>query len=419
MEKLLVRGGNKLVGEVKISGAKNAAVAILPATLIAGEPCTIENLPDISDVKILIEMLEELGAKVVVHDANTITVDPREANSFHAPHGLVKKFRASYYLMGAFLSRFKKAKVALPGGCKIGPRPIDQHLKGFEALGAQVNVDSGEVELNSAKICGGHVYMDIVSVGATINTMLAAACCTNLTVIENVAKEPEVVDVANFLSALGVSVRGAGTDIIRIEGKEKLGGCVHSVIPDRIEAGTYMVAAAATRGDVTITDVIPKHLDPITAKLRESGATVEEGDDFVRVRCNGNVIKGTDIKTFPYPGYPTDLQQPMMSYLTCIEGTATVTENIFENRFQHVDELIRMGADIYVEGRMAVVKGVETLKGAEVKATDLRAGSALIIAGMMAEGKTKISGVEHVKRGYENIDQKLNSLGADIKFIKE
>ncbi|WP_353893253.1 UDP-N-acetylglucosamine 1-carboxyvinyltransferase [Proteinivorax hydrogeniformans] len=419
MEKFLVRGGKKLVGKIKISGAKNAAVAILPATLIAGAPCKIENLPNISDVKILTEMLQKLGAKVTVHDANTITVDPRGATSYHAPYELVKKFRASYYLMGAFLSRYKKAKVALPGGCKIGPRPIDQHLKGFEALGAQVNIDSGEVELNSSEICGGHVYMDIVSVGATINTMLAAACCENVTTIENVAKEPEIVDVANFLSALGVSVRGAGTDVIRIQGKTKLGGCTHSVIPDRIEAGTYMVAAAATRGDVTITDVIPKHLDPITAKLRESGVTVEEGDDFIRVRCNGNKIKGTDIKTFPYPGYPTDLQQPMMSYLTCTDGASTVTENIFENRFQHVDELARMGADIYVEGRMAVIKGVKSLKGAEVKATDLRAGSALIIAGMMADGETKVSGVEHIKRGYESIDKKLNSLGADISFVTE
>lgn len=419
LEKLYVKGKQKLVGQVKISGAKNAAVAILPATIIAGGPCTIENLPAISDVKVLTNMLEQLGAKVSWHDEHTVTIDPTTVKTYHAPHHLVKKLRASYYLMGSLLSRFKKSKVALPGGCQIGPRPIDQHLKGFEAMGAKVKITAGEVEVKIDSVCGGSVYMDIVSVGATINTMLAASRCENVTIIENAAKEPEVVDVANFLSSIGVTVRGAGTDIIRIQGNSNPTGCTHSVIPDRIEAGTFMVAAAATNGDVKVCDVIPKHLEPITAKLREAGVKVEEGDDFIWIKGYGTRPIPIDLKTFPYPGYPTDLQQPMMAFLTKCKGTSIVTENIFENRFQHVDELKRMGAKIKVEGRNAIIEGIENLEGAEVKATDLRAGSALVIAGLMAEGLTKISNVEHIKRGYENIDKKFKALGVDIEYVVE
>lgn len=407
------------MGQVKISGAKNAAVAILPATIIAGGPCTIENLPAISDVIVLTEMLEQLGAKVEWIDENTVTIDPTTVNTFHAPYKLVKKLRASYYLMGAFLARFKKSKVALPGGCQIGSRPIDQHLKGFEALGAKVKITSGDVQLKVDEVCGGSVYMDIVSVGATINTMLAASRCENVTIIENAAKEPEVVDVANFLSSIGVSVRGAGTDVIKIQGHENLTGCIHSVIPDRIEAGTFMVAAAATKGDVKVCDVIPKHLEPVTAKLREAGVKVEEGDDFIWVKGNEEKTAPIDLKTFPYPGYPTDLQQPMMAFLTTCRGTSLVTENIFENRFQHVEELRRMGANIKVEGRTAIIEGVDILEGAEVKATDLRAGSAMVIAGLMAEGITKITNVEHIRRGYANIDKKFRALGVDIEYVQE
>ncbi|QNO15041.1 UDP-N-acetylglucosamine 1-carboxyvinyltransferase [Alkalicella caledoniensis] len=419
MEKLLVKGKQKLMGQVKISGAKNAAVAILPATIVAGAPCTIENLPNISDVKVLTEMLAELGAKITWHDEHTVTIDPTTTNTFHAPYKLAKKLRASYYLMGALLARFKMSKVALPGGCQIGPRPMDQHLKGFEAVGAQVTIASGEVDLKANEFCGGSVYMDIVTVGATINTMLAASRCPNLTIIENAAKEPEVVDVANFLNAIGVTVKGAGTDIIKIQGSEELHGCVHSVIPDRIEAGTFMVAAAATNGNVKVCEVIPKHLEPITAKLREAGVEVEEGDDYIHIKAENKRPIPIDVKTFPYPGYPTDLQQPMMAFLSRCAGASLITENIFENRFQHVDELNRMGANIKVEGRTAIIEGVENLQGAEVKATDLRAGSALVIAGLMAEGITKISDVSHIKRGYENIDKKFASLGVDISYIEE
>ena len=419
LEKLLIKGKQTLKGQVKISGAKNASVAILPATIVAGAPCTIENLPNISDVKVLTQMLEELGAKVTWHDEHTVTIDPTTTNTCHAPHKLAKKIRASYYLMGALFARFKESNVALPGGCPIGPRPMDQHLKGFEAVGATVTVSSGEIHLKAKEFCGGSVYMDLVTVGATINTMIAAARCPNLTVIENAAKEPEVVDVANFLSAIGVSVRGAGTDVIRIHGKEDLKGCVHSVIPDRIEAGTFMIAAAATNGDVKVCDVIPKHLDPISAKLREAGVTVEEGDDYVHVIGSAMRPVSIDVKTFPYPGYPTDLQQPMMAFMLRSLETSLITENIFENRFQHVDEFNRMGANIRVEGRTAIIEGVESLQGAEVKATDLRAGSALVIAGLMAEGITKISHVGHIKRGYEDIDKKFAALGVEIKYIEE
>ncbi len=419
MEKLLVKGKQKLIGQVKISGAKNAAVAILPATIVAGGPCRIENLPNISDVKVLTEILLELGAQVKWVDEHTVIIDPTTVNTYHAPHKLVTKLRASYYLMGALLARFKQSKVALPGGCQIGPRPIDQHLKGFEAMGASVKITGGDVELLANDLCGGSVYMDLVTVGATINTMLAASRCSNITIIENAAKEPEVVDVANFLNSIGVSVRGAGTDVIKIQGSDELTGCTHSVIPDRIEAGTFMIAAAATNGDVKVCDVIPKHLDPITAKLREAGITVEEGDDFIRVIGNESRPTAIDVKTFPYPGYPTDLQQPMMAFLTKSQGASLITENIFENRFMHVDELNRMGANIKVKGRTAIIEGVKDLEGAEVKATDLRAGPALVIAGLMAEGLTKISGVDHIKRGYENIDKKFKALGVDIEYVKE
>jgi UDP-N-acetylglucosamine 1-carboxyvinyltransferase len=414
MEKFIIEGGYPLKGKVNISGFKNAAVAIIPAAIVVGDKCTIENLPNIKDVEVLGEMLQELGAEVTFDsELKTMHIDSSNIQECYAPYEMAKKLRASYYLLGAALGRFKKARVAYPGGCDIGTRPIDQHIKGFEALGATVTIEHGIVHVEAEELVGAEIYLDVVSVGATINIMLAACRAKGITVIDNAAKEPHVVDVANFLNAMGADVRGAGTDVIKIHGVDEMRGCTHSVIPDQIEAGTFMIIAAATGGDVIIDNVIPKHLDPITAKLREMGLEIEENGESIRVTANGRPKK-CNVKTLVYPGFPTDLQQPMSALLAQACGTSIVTETIYEGRFKHVDELKRMGAKIKVEGRVAVIEGVERLSGAAVSATDLRAGAALIVAGLMAEGATEIENIYYIDRGYENIEQKLVSLGAKI-----
>lgn len=414
MEKLIIKGGQKLKGKVKISGFKNSAVAILPATVLAGDKCVIDNLPQISDVQILADLLSELGSDVKKLDSNTLEIDTTKMKGCYASYEQAKELRASYYLLGAALGRFKKAKVAYPGGCSIGSRPIDQHIKGFEALGAKVTVEHGIISAEAEKLVGAEIYLDVVSVGATINIMLAAVMAEGTTIIENAAKEPHIVDMANFLNCMGANVKGAGTDIIKIKGVEKLGGCNHSVIPDQIEAGTYMIAAAAAGGDVLIDNVIPKHLEAITAKLKEMGVKVTENGDSIRI-VSSKELKNVSIKTLVYPGFPTDLQQPMSSLLTTAKGTGIVAETIFEGRFKHVDELKRMGANIKVEGRIAVVEGVKGLTSAKVSASDLRAGASLVIAGLMAEGETEIENVHYIDRGYENLEAKLIGLGANVR----
>ncbi|WP_026476802.1 UDP-N-acetylglucosamine 1-carboxyvinyltransferase [Alkaliphilus transvaalensis] len=416
MDKIIIDGGKKLQGIVNISGFKNAAVAIIPATVLAGGKCIIENLPQISDVKTLGSILTNLGASVVEIDEKTMEVDTTKMNQCFADYEMAKELRASYYLLGAGLGRFKKARVIYPGGCSIGTRPIDQHIKGFEALGASVSIEHGLISVEAERLVGAEIYMDVVSVGATINIMLAATMAEGNTIIENAAKEPHIVDVANFLNCMGADIRGAGTDVIKIRGVEKLKGCNHMVIPDQIEAGTYMIAAAATGGDVIINNVIPKHLEAITAKLKEMGVEVVENGDSLRIISSKN-LKNISIKTLVYPGFPTDLQQPMSSLLTIAKGTGMVTETIFEGRFKHVDELKRMGADIKVEGRVAVIQGVSNLMGAKVAASDLRAGAALLIAGLIAEGETEIENIHYIERGYDNVVEKLASLGASIKKI--
>ncbi|MDD4657589.1 MAG: UDP-N-acetylglucosamine 1-carboxyvinyltransferase [Eubacteriales bacterium] len=405
-----------LQGTVSISGAKNAAVAIIPATILAQGTCVLENVPPLTDVRTQCEILSALGATVQWLDSTTISVDTRQIKNLTPPEGLTEKLRASYYLMGALLGRFGSARTGLPGGCKIGPRPIDQHLKGFRALGYTWTISDGNVHLQAGEKNPGDIYFDLVSVGATINVMLAAAGVAGTTTIENAAREPEIIDVANFLNKIGVTVRGAGTGTLRITGIEDRGCAEHSIIPDRVEAGTFMVAAAATGGDVVIKGVIPRHLEAVTAKLRESGVLIEEGDDWIKVQgpARGKAI---DVRTFPYPGFPTDLQQPLASYLAVCTGTSIITENIFENRFRYVDELKRMGANIKVEGRAAVIEGVDEILGATVHPFDLRASSALIIAGLIARGETRVSGVEHLRRGYHDFIGKLQGLGADIELI--
>lgn len=418
MEKFLIEGGKRLRGNISISGAKNAAVALIPAAIIADEGiCTIDNLPDINDVKVLTEIVREIGGSIGIIDNNTISIDSRSIQSYRGISENVKKMRASYYLLGALLGKFKRAEVIYPGGCNIGVRPIDQHIKGFEALGAQVVNEHGIIKVHADRLVGASIYMDVVSVGATINIMLAAVKAEGVTTIENAAKEPHVVDVANFLNNMGASIKGAGTDVIRIRGVESLKGCTYTVIPDQIEAGTFMVAAAASGGDVTLENIIPKHLESITAKLMEMGIHVEEGMDTLRVFCSERP-RAVNIKTLPYPGFPTDLQQPMTALLSSAEGRSIITESIYEGRFKHVDELKRMGANIKVEGRTAIIDGIDKLSGAQVCASDLRAGAALMIAGLMAEGRTEISGIKHIDRGYERIEEKLNSLGASIKRIE-
>ncbi|MBM7615539.1 UDP-N-acetylglucosamine 1-carboxyvinyltransferase [Alkaliphilus hydrothermalis] len=417
MEKIIINGCRRLQGQVDISGFKNAAVAIIPAAVLAGGKCVIDNLPEISDVKTLGNILTNLGANVVQIDDKTVEIDTTKMKQCFADYDMAKELRASYYLLGAGLGRFKKAKVIYPGGCSIGTRPIDQHIKGFEAMGASVSIEHGIISVEAEKLVGAEIYMDVVSVGATINIMLAASMAEGNTVIENAAKEPHIVDVANFLNCMGADIRGAGTDVIKIRGVEKLKGCNHTVIPDQIEAGTYMVAAAATGGDVVINNVIPKHLEAITAKLKEMGVEIIENGDSLRV-ISSSELKNVSIKTLVYPGFPTDLQQPMSSLLTTAKGTGVVTETIFEGRFKHVDELKRMGADIKVEGRIAVIQGVNKLSGAKVSASDLRAGAALLIAGLMAEGETEIDNVHYIERGYDNFVEKLTNLGAEIKKIQ-
>ncbi len=416
MGKIIIRGPAVLKGALKINGAKNSALAILPAALLAEEPVTIENTPSISDIYIQAEIMEKIGAKVTLGPNNSITVDPSNVKPVMPPYELVKKMRASYYLMGALLAKFGYGKVPVPGGCDLGPRPIDQHIKGFMSLGAAINLEHGVVELKGEKLTGSKVYLDVVSVGATVNTMLAAVKAQGRTIIENCAKEPEIVDLANFLNTIGANVRGAGTDIIKIDGVQVLKGGVYSIIPDRIETGTYMVAAAATGGEVLLKNVIPKHLDPVIAKLRETGTCVEVGEDTLYVKGNG-ALNAVDVKTLPYPGFPTDLQALIMVLLTQAKGTGVITENVFEGRFRHVDELKRMGAEIKVEGRTAFVKGGASLSGCPIKATDLRAGAACILAGLVAHGVTEVNGLNHIDRGYEKIEDRLACLGVKVERV--
>ena len=417
MEKLVINGGKSLRGSVEINGAKNAAVAILPAAIIASAgKCVIDNIPDIEDVHCLERILKSLGCTVNKLDNNTLEIDSTDVNNFNACTEDVRRMRASYYFIGSLLARFKQARVELPGGCPIGVRPIDQHIKGFEALGAEVVIEHGAVNVKADKLVGTNIFFDVVSVGATINVMIAATLAEGVTTLENVAKEQHVVDVANFLNTMGADIKGAGTDIIRIRGVEELRGCSYSVIPYQIEAGTFMISAAATRGDITIKNVIPKHLESITAKLIEMGVVVEEGDDSVRVTVDGE-LKGVNIKTTPYPGFPTDIQQPMSALLSTVSGRSMINESIYENRHKHTDELKKMGANIKVEGRVALIDGVEKLTGAVVVATDLRAGAAMVVAGLMAEGETEITNIEHIDRGYPHIEEKFRSLGADIHRV--
>jgi len=412
--KFVINGQKPLKGDVYISGGKNSTVAILPAAILVDGPCRIENVPSIRDVTILKEILEKLGAQITQDDNSTITIDSTYINQYSAPYDMVKCMRASYYLLGALLGRFKKAEVAFPGGCDFGFRPIDQHIKGFEAMGAKVEVEHGIIKLNAERLVGSQIYLDVVSVGATINLMLAAVKAEGTTTIENAAKEPHVVDVANFLNAMGANVKGAGTDVIKIKGVQALqGGAVHSIIPDQIEAGTFMIAAAATGGDVTVKNIIPKHMESLSAKLVEMNIGVIEGEDWIRV-AGSNKINKANIKTLPYPGFPTDLHPPAAVLLCLADGTSTITEGVWDLRFQYVDELKRMGAQIKVEGRMAVIEGTGKLSGAPVKAMDLRAGAALVIAGLIAAGRTEVYETKYIDRGYENFEEKLRSLGADI-----
>lgn len=419
MEKLVIEGGRKLLGEIKISGAKNAAVAILPAAILADEGvCNIDNLPEIEDIRCLEHIIRNLGAYVKKNSEGHIMIDPSGITSHLAHRDEVKKMRASYYLLGALLARFGKAEVVFPGGCDIGVRPIDQHIKGFEALGATVTIEHGIIKAYTDNgLRGTNIYLDVVSVGATINIMLAATKAKGTTIIENAAKEPHIVDVANFLNLMGANIKGAGTDVIKIVGVEHLAGQDYSVIPDQIEAGTYMIAAAATKGDVTLLNVIPKHLESISAKLLEMGINIEEGEDSLRVFTERRT-RGINLKTLPYPGFPTDLQQPMSTLLTISEGRSIINESVWECRYKHMDELKRMGANIKVEGKIAVIEGIEKLSATEIQATDLRAGAAMVIAGLVADGNTYVTNLKHIDRGYEKIEEKFNSLGASIRRVK-
>lgn len=417
MSYYIINGGHRLEGAVSVGGAKNAALAIIPATILCGEPCVIENLPYIDDVRVMTELLSQIGAKTEFSSNGVLCIDPSGINNVCVTFDMVNSLRASYYLLGALLGRYGHAEVSFPGGCPIGQRPIDQHIKGFKALGAKVEIENGIVKAKADKLVGSEIYLDIASVGATINIMLAAARADGITIINNAAKEPYIVDVANFLNMMGASVKGAGTDIIRINGRKQLHGCNYAIIPDQMEAGTFMIAAAATGGDVIINNVIPAHLDAISAKLMETGATVREGNDgrdfYVRVSSSRR-LRSVNIKTLPYPGFPTDLQQPMMALLSTAEGTSLVMETMFEERFNHVNGLNRMGANISVSSRTALVQGVKRLMGAQLQVTDLRAGAALVIAAMMADGKSKVENIHYIDRGYEHFEHKLCGLGADI-----
>ena len=416
MEKYIIEGGNRLNGEVEISGAKNAVVAIIPATNLAKDRCVIENVPNISDVTILFRILRDLGAKVNYLTKNSVEIDTSHISEPVVPYESSRHLRASYYFLGAFLGRFSEAHVSPPGGCNFGVRPIDQHIKGFEALGAEITTDYGFIHATSPQLYGSHIYLDVVSVGATINIMLAAVKAKGLTVIENCAKEPHIVDLANFLNSMGADIRGAGTDVIKIHGVDILHGTTYSIIPDQIEAGTYMTMAAATGGDVLIKNVIPKHLESITDKLLQAGVEVLEYDDSIRIR-RSNPLKKVNVKTLPHPGFPTDMQPQMTALLSLAQGTSIVTEGVWDNRFKYVDELARMGAKIQVDGKVAVVEGVAQLSGAPVKATDLRAGAALLQAALCAHGTSVLEDIHYIERGYEDIIPKLQNLGANIKKV--
>ena len=416
MEQYIMKGGNPLVGEVYISGAKNAALGILAASIMTDEDVVIDNLPDVRDINVLLQAIAEIGASVERIDRHTVKINASGIKEVSVDDEFIRKIRASYYFIGALLGKYKSAEVPLPGGCNIGSRPIDQHLKGFRALGAKVEIVKGSVVAHAIDLVGSHIYLDVVSVGATINIMMAAALAEGQTILENVAKEPHVVDVANFLNSMGANIKGAGTDVIRIRGVSRLHGTEYSVIPDQIEAGTFMCAAAATRGDVMVRNVIPKHLEAISAKLAEIGCEVIEFDDAVRVVGKPRQ-RSTNIKTLPYPGFPTDMQPQMAVTLALAEGTSMVTESIFENRFKYVDELARMGGNIKVEGNVAVIDGVPGFTGAQVEAPDLRAGAALVIAGLAAEGYTVVDEIGYIQRGYESFEEKLQSLGAMIEKV--
>lgn len=418
MEQFVIKGGNPIVGEVEIGGAKNAALAILAASIMTDETVTIDNLPDVRDINIMLDALSDIGAVVERVDRHTARINGSTIGQLNVDYEYIKKIRASYYLLGALLGKYKRAEVALPGGCVIGSRPIDLHVKGFKALGADVDISYGLISAKADHLVGSHIYMDKVSVGATINVLMAAALAEGKTVIENAAKEPHVVDVANFLNSMGANIRGAGTDVIRIVGVEKLHKTSYSVIPDQIEAGTFMFAVAATGGNVLVKDVIPKHLEATTAKLLEVGCRVEEFDDAVRIISDG-CLHHTQVTTLPYPGFPTDMQPQMAVLLGIAEGTSTVTESIFENRFKYVDELTRMGANIKVESNIAIINGVKNYTGARVNAPDLRAGAALVIAGLAAEGITVVDDIYYIERGYEAFEEKLRGIGGCIEKVSD
>lgn len=416
MEQYVVKGGVPLRGEVSIGGAKNAALGILAAAIMTDETVTIENVPNVRDTRVLLQAIEGIGAKVKYIYNNTVQINGGSISDLNVEYEYIRKIRASYYLLGALLGKYKESNVALPGGCNIGSRPIDQHLKGFKALGAKVNIDHGVVSAKAENLVGGHIYFDVVTVGATINLMMASCMAEGETILENAAKEPHIVDVANFLNAMGANIKGAGTDVIRIKGVNRLHGCTYSIIPDQIEAGTFMMAAAATRGDIVIKDVIPKHLESITAKLLEMGCKLVEGDDWIRVIAEGEV-GSTNVKTLPYPGFPTDMQSQIAVALALAKGSSMVTESIFENRFKYVDELNRMGAKIKVEGNTAYIEGVEKFTSAQLSAPDLRAGAALVIAALAADGISQIDDIEYIQRGYEDFEGKLSALGAIIAKV--
>ena len=416
MNQYIMKGGNPLVGDVVISGAKNAALGILAAAIMTDEDVIVENLPDVRDINVLLEAIEEIGASVERLDRHSVRINASTIREVSVDDEYIRKIRASYYFIGALLGKYKSAEVPLPGGCNIGSRPIDQHLKGFRALGAKIEIERGAVVAHAIDLVGSHTYLDVVSVGATINIMMAAAMAEGQTIIENAAKEPHVVDVANFLNSMGANIKGAGTDIIRIRGVRRLHGTEYSIIPDQIEAGTFMCAAAITRGDITVKNVIPKHLEAITAKLVEIGCEVLEGDDEVRVVGKPRQ-HSTNIKTLPYPGFPTDMQPQMTVTLALAEGTSVITESIFENRFKYVDELTRMGGNIKVEGTVAIIEGVRGFTGAQVESPDLRAGAALVLAGLSASGYTVVDEIGYIQRGYECFEEKLQSLGAVIQVV--
>lgn len=416
MEQYAIKGGNPLVGEVEIGGAKNAALPILAACVMTDETVNVENVPDVRDTNVLLDAMRDIGVLVTKKDRHSYSLNGSQISNLVIDNENIKKIRASYYLIGALLGKYKHAEVALPGGCDIGCRAIDQHIKGFKALGADVVIEHGLIKTRAEKLVGSHIYMDCVSVGATINVMMAASMAEGRTIIENAAKEPHVVDLANFLNSMGAKIKGAGTDVIRINGVPKLHGSEYTIIPDQIEAGTFMFAAALTKGDVTVKNVIPKHLESISAKLLEIGCEIEEGDDAMRVVCS-KPLKHTHVKTLPYPGFPTDMQPQIAVALALSDGTSIVTDTIFENRFRYVDELTRMGANIKVEGTTAIIDGVEKYTGASISAPDLRAGAALVIAGLAAEGITLVENIHYIARGYEDFHLKLQSLGAQIALV--